>query len=259
MAKSTALTHFQKLTYSRRSIRDFTDTPVDPQVLTDIIQDALSAPSWSNTRPYRVAIATGEVKDRISAQLLGRFDEIMLSRSKKVTDRVKGLFRAVSLLRSDFRIPVVYPEDLRRRQIDLAKALYGHLGIERSDTEGRNELIRQNMRFFGAPVGLFFFARTRMGVYSALDAGHFMQTLMLAARARGLDTCPQGFLAFWSKPIRDEFDVPRGYKLLCGMSLGYAADSHTNEFVPPATPADEIRLNLSGRFGPARKSGDRHQ
>ena len=137
---------------------------------------------------------------------------------------------------------MVYPEDLRRRQVDLAKALYGHLGIDRSNTEGRNELIRRNMQFFGAPVGLFFFVRTGMGVYSALDAGHFMQTLMLAARARGLDTCAQGFLAFWSKPIRDEFDVPRGYKLLCGMSLGYAADSKTNDFAPPATNLSDIEL-----------------
>ena len=242
MAKSSPLTHFQALTYSRRSIREFTDTPVAPEVIDEIIQDALTAPSWSNTRPYRVAVATGEVKDRISAKLLGRFDEIMLARSKKWTDRVKGFTKAFSLLRSDFRIPVVYPEDLRRRQIELAKALYGHLGVERSDIEGRNNLIRENMRFFGAPVGLFFFVRTGMGVYSALDAGHLMQTLMLAAKARGLDTCAQGFLAFWSKPIREEFDVPPGYNLLCGMSLGYAADGYTNTFLPPKTLMAEVRL-----------------
>ena len=242
MARRTALSHLHKLTYSRRSIRDFSDQPVDRETIEDILQDALSAPSWSNTRPYRVAVVTGEVKDRISAKLLGRFDDIMLSRSTKWSDRMKGLVRVMSLLRSDFRIPVVYPDDLRRRQVDLAKALYGHLGIDRSNTEGRNELIRRNMQFFGAPVGLFFFVRAGMGVYSALDAGHFMQTLMLAARARGLDTCAQGFLAFWSKPIRGEFDVPRGYKLLCGMSLGYAADSRTNEFVPPSTNLSDIEL-----------------
>ena len=187
-------------------------------------------------------MATGEGKQRISQKLLGRFDDIMNTRSPKLGTRIKGMLGALSLLRSDFRIPVVYPDDLRRRQIDLAKALYGHLGIERGDIEGRNNQIRANMEFFGAPVGLFIFARKGMGVYSALDAGHFMQTLMLAAKARGLDTCAQGFLAFWSQPIRDEFDVPDGYKLLCGMSLGYATQSHTNEFVPPETPFEEIEL-----------------
>lgn len=237
---------FRELAHSRRSIRDFQDTPVSRELIEQILQDALTAASWSNTRPYRVAIATGEVKQRISAKLLDRFDDIMRARSPKWSTRLKGMLSALSLLRSDFRIPVVYPDDLRRRQIELAKALYGHLGIERGDVEGRNNQIRANMEFFGAPVGLFIFARKGMGVYSALDAGHFMQTLMLAAKARGLDTCAQGFLAFWSEPIRDEFEVPEGYKLLCGMSLGYAADTHTNQFVPPATDVADIELSRRG-------------
>jgi len=233
---------FRDLTRSRRSIRDFAPTPVDESVVTELINEALTAPSWSNTRPYRVAVVTGEVKERISATLVTRFDDIMRARSHKLTTRLKGLVSALTLLRSDFRIPVSYPDDLRRRQVDLAKALYGHLGIARDDIASRNEQIRRNMEFFGAPVGLFIFARKGMGVYSALDAGHFMQTLMLSAHARGLATCAQGFLAFWSKPIRAEFDVPDGYKLLCGMSLGYPANSHTNTFVPPVTTADEIRI-----------------
>jgi nitroreductase len=99
------------------------------------------------------------------------------------------------------------------------------------------------MEFFGAPVALFFFARKGMGVYSALDTGHLMQNLMLAAKARGLDTCAQGFLAFWSEPIRREFEVPNGYKLICGMSLGYAAKSDRNEFVPPGVLPQDILLS----------------
>jgi nitroreductase len=102
------------------------------------------------------------------------------------------------------------------------------------------------MEFFGAPVALFVFARSGMGVYSALDAGLAMQNLMLSAQARGLGTCAQGFLAFWSKPIRQEFAIPKGYKLLCGMSLGYAAPSDMNEFVPPRTAASDITVSFPG-------------
>ncbi|MDR9396972.1 nitroreductase [Pontimonas sp.] len=245
MATNKQAQMFSELTHSRRSTRDFLDTPVAPELLDEVLQEALSAPSWSNTRPYRVAVATGEVKERISQKLLGRFDDIMRTRSPKLRTRLKGGLSALSLLRSDFRIPITYPDDLRARQVQLGKALFSHLGVARGDVEARNEQIRRNMRFFGAPVGLFFFARKGMGVYSPLDAGHFMQTLMLSAKARGLDTCAQGFLAFWSGPIRDEFDVPEGYKLLCGMSLGYAAESHTNEFVPPVTELQDIALPLS--------------
>jgi nitroreductase len=207
-----------------------------------IIQDALTAASWSNTRPYRIAIATGEVRDRISQALKDNGTAILQMRNRKWGTRLKGFLTAFRLLRSDFRIPLKYPDDLRKSQVELGKALYGHLGVERGDTEGRDREFVRNMEFFGAPVALFFFVRRGMGVYSALDAGHLMQNLMLAAKARGLDTCAQGFLAFWSEPIRREFDIPKGYKLLCGMSLGYATKSHRNDFMPPATKAQEITI-----------------
>lgn len=238
---------FREVAYSRRSIRDFEPTEVPPHLVEDIIQDALTAASWSNTRPYRIAIATGEVRDRISQALKDNGTAILQVRNRKWGTRLKGFLTAFRLLRSDFRIPLKYPDDLRKRQIELGKALYGHLGIERGDTEGRDREFVRNMEFFGAPVALFFFVRRGMGVYSALDAGHLMQNLMLAAKARGLDTCAQGFLAFWSEPIRREFNIPKGYKLLCGMSLGYATKSHRNEFVPPiVNPEDIILLPQSG-------------
>ena len=237
---------FREVAYSRRSIRDFAPTAVPEDLITEVIADALTAASWSNTRPYRIAVATGPVRDRISQALLNRADEILQVRSARWTTRLKGVITALKLLRSDFRIPVVYPDDLRRRQIQLAKALYGHLGIAREDVAGRDAEIKRNMEFFGAPVALFFFARKGMGVYSALDTGHLMQNLMLAAKARGLDTCAQGFLAFWSEPIRQEFDVPKGYKLLCGMSLGYAEDSVRNTFEPPITVPAEVWLPRRG-------------
>ena len=233
---------FRDVAYSRRSIRDFEATEVPPHLVEDIIQDALTAASWSNTRPYRIAIATGEVRDRISQALKDNGTAILQVRNRKWGTRLKGFLTAFRLLRSDFRIPLKYPDDLRKRQVELGKALYGHLGIERGDTEGRDREFVRNMEFFGAPVALFFFVRRGMGVYSALDAGHLMQNLMLAAKARGVDTCAQGFLAFWSEPIRREFEIPKGYKLLCGMSLGYATKSHRNEFVPPIVNPEDIIL-----------------
>lgn len=212
------------------------------EALTALIEDALQAPSWSNTRPYRFAIATGDTRDRISRALLGRADDLLEIRSSRLGRRLRGMLRAPGLLFSDFRIPVVYPKDLRTRQGQLGRALFGHMGVSREDRAGRDDFVRRNMEFFGAPVAIFVFARSGMGVYSALDAGLAMQNLMLSAKARGLGTCAQGFLAFWSKPIRQEFDIPSGYKLLCGISLGYPAATEINEFVPPTTAVADLTL-----------------
>jgi nitroreductase len=237
---------FSELAHSRRSIRDFLPTPVSAELIDAIMRDAVAAPSWSNTRPYRFAIATGGTRDRISQALLGRADDLLEIRSSRWARRLRGMMRAPGLLFSDFRIPVVYPHDLRPRQAQLGKALFGHRGVERSDRSGRDDFVRRNMEFFGAPAAIFVFARRGMGVYSALDAGLAMQNLMLAAKARGLGSCAQGFLAFWSKPIRQEFDIPRGYKLLCGISLGYAAPGHINTFVPPLTTPDDVVVKPHG-------------
>jgi nitroreductase len=58
---------------SRRSTRDFLSTPVSQEIINQILTDALSAPSWSNTRPFKIAVATGEVRDRISGEFLSRW------------------------------------------------------------------------------------------------------------------------------------------------------------------------------------------
>jgi len=239
---SSTPSEFTNLAHARRSVRDFQPTAVPEDLLTALINDALHAPSWSNTRPYRFAVATGDTRDRISRALLGRADDLLEIRSSRLGRRLQGMLRAPGLLFSDFRIPVVYPKDLRARQGQLGRALFGHMGVSREDRAGRDDFVRRNMEFFGAPVAIFVFARAGMGVYSALDAGLAMQNLMLSAKARGLGTCAQGFLAFWSKPIRQEFDIPRGYKLLCGISVGYPAATEINDFVPPTTAVAELTL-----------------
>jgi nitroreductase len=54
---------------SRRSVHDFRPDPVDPALLEAILDDARQAPSWSNTQPYRIAIATGALRDQLAAEL----------------------------------------------------------------------------------------------------------------------------------------------------------------------------------------------
>ena len=69
-----------------------------------------------------------------------------------------------------------------------------------------------------------------------------MQNLMLSAHARGLGTCAEGALAIWSTPVKKEFDVPKNYKLLCGIALGYASKEHVNDFRAERLPISEITI-----------------
>ena len=66
--------NFDTFLTSRRSTRDFLPTPVPNEVIEEIIAAGLTSPSWSNTRPFVVAVAKGEIRDRLSAEFLNRFE-----------------------------------------------------------------------------------------------------------------------------------------------------------------------------------------
>lgn len=232
---------------SRRSVRGFRPDPVPDDLLRAVVDDALSAASWSNTQPYRLAIASGGTAARIRAELGRRYDESApLRRGGRVVQARAWLTRR-GMPDSDFDIPLTYPAELQERRRATGFGLYRVLGIDRADTAARDRQMRRNFEFFGAPTAVFVFAHEGLGAYSVLDAGFMMQTLLLSAHARGLATCAQGALAIWAGPVRAEFDVPDHYRLLCGVSIGYASDHPVNEYDPGRPPVDEVLLSSRDR------------
>jgi len=227
---------------SRRTTRDFLNKEVPDSLIDELLTDAMTAPSWSNTRPYLVGIAKGEKRDRISKELLSRWDAAGRALKGGLAGKVKLLFTRYGLPTSDYKVFRPYPKDLVPRQQKVGAELYGLLGIKRDDQEARQAQWARNYEFFGAPVELFIFTHSGLGEYSVSDAGLFMQNLMLGAHARGLGTCAQGAVALWADPIRKEFKIPKGYKLLCGIAVGYPSDDKVNGFQAERLPIEEIKL-----------------
>ncbi len=187
----------------RRSVRAFLDRPVPRETVERILEAARWAPSGVNTQPWEVCVVQGETRERISAAMLA-------ARAAEQPPR------------PDYHY---YPEEWvepwlgRRRACGLA--LYGALGIGRRDKARRLEAWNANYRFFGAPVGLFFFMDRRLQQGSWLDMGMFIENVMLAARALGLGTCPQASLAEYPDIVRRELGIADDRLLLCGMALGH--------------------------------------
>jgi nitroreductase len=232
---------------SRRSVRDFRLDAVPDDVLRDVIDDALAAPSWSNTQPYRLAVASGERAVRIRDELGRRFDESAPLRHGGRAVKARAWLTRRGLPDSDVRIPLAYPDELQARRRSTGFGLYEVLGIERSDRAARDRQMRRNFEFFGAPTAIFVFVHEGLGSYSVLDAGFMLQTLLLSAHARGLGTCAQGALAMWAGPVRSEFEVPEPYRLICGVSVGYASDHPVNRYAPARPTVDEILLPATAR------------
>ena len=215
---------------SRRSTRDFLPTPIPQEILDQILTDSLTAPSWSNTRPFKVAIATGEVKDRISNEFSSRWGVLSQIMRKGIKNKLRLIYSRYGLPTSNRTIVKPYVAELRPRAQRVGKELYELFGVKRGDRAARDAQWAKNYSFFGAPVELFIYIHKSLHVYAASDAGLMMENLMLSAHAHGLGTCAQGAVNIWDDVIRKEFEISKDYRLLCGLAMGYPSNSPVNSF-----------------------------
>lgn len=192
---------------SRRSIRAFLPTPVPREEIEAILEVARHAASGTNTQPWQVHVLTGAAKERVSAAVLRAYDD--------------------PAQRAQLEEPYAYyprewvsPYVDRRRKVGWD--LYSLLGIAKGDKARMHEQHGRNYRFFDAPVGLMFTVDRVMEQGSFIDYGMFLQSVMVAARGRGLDSCPQAAFTLFHSVIARELGIPDDQLLVCGMSLGYA-------------------------------------
>lgn len=194
---------------SRRSIRAFLPTPVAREDIRQILDVAARAPSGSNTQPWKVTVVTGEKLHALSAAILAAHN----------TEGQGGHQQEYNY----YPVQWVSPYQERRRKVGWD--LYALLGLGRENKLGMHAQHGRNYAFFDAPVGFIFTIDRVMEQGSWLDYGMFLQNIMIAARGRGLDTCPQAAFTQYHKVIAEQLQLPADEMLVCGMSLGYADHS----------------------------------
>lgn len=215
---------------SRMSTRAFTQQAVSRQTLTDLLQVASRAPSGTNTQPWKVYVLEGESRAALCDKVCAAHDAV----------------RANPALLSEYREEYdYYPEQWVSPYIDRRRengwGLYNLLGIGKGDKDKMHLQHQRNYRFFDAPVGLMFTLDRVMGRGSLLDYGMFLQNIMVAARARGLHTCPQAAWNGFAKIILPHIGAGLDEMLVCGMALGYAdEDDVVNSFHTPRMPVAEF-------------------
>lgn len=221
---------FSAFISSRRSTRDFKSDPIPNALLERVLSDAKWGASWTNTQPYFLAIASGEKRDRLAAAYLKLFDESLPLQHKQKLAWLKLLLFRRGYPDGDFKTWQTYPKELQPYRFKVGAGLYSHLGIARDDRASRDAQWRRNCEFFGAPTVMLVFVHEGLLPFSAQDAGIMLQSLMLSAHANGLSTCALGVLATWRSPADQEFEIPKGYKLITGLAIGYGSDAQINTF-----------------------------
>ena len=215
---------------SRMSVRAFKPQPVPRDVLMRLLEVASRAPSGTNTQPWKVYVLQGAAREALVAKVCAAHDAI----------------RDNPALAADYQEAYdYYPKQWVSPYIDRRRengwGLYGLLGIGKADKDKMHAQQQRNFRFFDAPVGLMVTIDKVMGAGSLVDTGMFLQNLMVAARAHGLDTCPQAAWNGFAKIILPHVGATDSEMLVCGVSLGYADDTQVvNTFHTPRVPAADF-------------------
>jgi nitroreductase len=189
---------------SRFSCRAFLPNPVPLATVREILTRAARAPSGGNLQPWRVHALAGAVLEDLKARIRPH---------------------APSNPRGEGAEYQVYPSPLKEpyhsRRFQVGADLYRAIGIPREDRPARYRQYARNFEFFGAPVGLLFTIDRSMGPPQWSDLGMYIQTVMLLARAYGLDTCSIEAWTHWHKTASAFLALPPEEMVFCGMALGY--------------------------------------
>jgi nitroreductase len=189
---------------ARMSVRAFKPDPVPGALVREILEAAQRAPSGGNLQPWRVYALAGPPLAEFKAKVL-----------------------AEGMQEPEYD---VYPPDLwepmRTRRFQCGEDLYASIGIPREDRPARFRQLARNAEFFGAPVGLFFCLDRKVGPPQWSDVGMYMQTVMLLATERGLDTCAQEYWARYPKSVAEFVGLPEDHMVFSGMALGWRDPDH---------------------------------
>jgi nitroreductase len=189
---------------SRFSARACLPNPVPRETVEEILALASRAPSGVNMQPWKVTVVGGETRADLERDLLAAHDDGGLAHQEV-----------------PYYPDEPFPEPYKSRRRTVGWALYGALGIAKGEREKTHAQHARNYRFFDAPVAMICTIDQILKIGSWLDYGMFLQSIMIAARAKGLHTCPQAAFARFPDIIRKHLVIPHDETVICGMAMGY--------------------------------------
>ena len=195
--------NIKQLIESRYSVRSFLDKDVDFKKVKSILDTANSAPSGGNIQPWKVYVLGKNSKNELVTQALNNYDT--------------GVQEDI-----EYEIyPKPLAEKYKQRRSQCAADMYDALSIARDDIDTRLKQVRENFKFFGAPIGMIVtidksFAQNGWG-----HVGMFLQNLWLTAIDEGLGVCLQESWSIYPKTVKKVIDSPDNETIWCGIAMGY--------------------------------------
>ncbi|MBI4296122.1 MAG: nitroreductase [Chloroflexi bacterium] len=204
----------------RTSIRGYKRDPVPKEILKDILETAIRAPSSFNIQPWEFVVVTGEV-----------LDNIRKANVEKMTPKVGN---AITLA-------MRYEGKFRERAMARSLAMLRAMGIDAEDTKRVWEWTERGHRFFDAPAAIIVTADNSLARSSILFAiGAVVENICLAALNHGLGTCIEGQGPMFHDVIRKFTGLPESMQILIGIAIGYPDWDFPANIRLPREPVDSI-------------------
>ena len=222
---STAPT-YDEVVLGRRSIRGYQQRPVPKEVIREVIELAMRAPSSLNTQPWNFHVVAGEALDRIRA---GNTERNLAG----VPDS------------REFRSHGAYDGVHRERQIGIAKQLFAAMSIERDNKEKRTDWVMRGFRQFDAPVSVVvtYDRVIHGGDIGPFDCGAVTNALVNAAWSRGLGCVINSQGIMQSPVVREHAGIPDDQVIMICVAMGYPDESFpANAVVSERKSVDEAAV-----------------
>jgi nitroreductase len=212
---------------ARHCKRAFLDRPVPRAVLEEVLRAAANAPSTRNGQPWSVVVLTGGAREALARRLCDLFD--------------RGAPTRLDYVSRPAELPPAHEERARA----AAAGVLAAKGIARDDEAGRRSHLRDNLRFYGAPVAMIFHLPANAAPGTFLEMGLFLQNVMIGLAARGLGSCPQASVAGYAEAIREQLGLGSDRLIVCSLSAGYADEgAAVNRFAPERASLADFTLWL---------------
>jgi len=211
---------FEKVVTARHSVRNFSDQAVSETTIRNIVQLAQHAPSWVNSQPWKVYVATAKPLQEIKTAFL-----------KNETDGLKS--------QPDF--PVMHRDDWSSdTQANMKQWRHEIVHHFENFDQAHAKMTDASETLDHSPVILYLTIPKNSSLWSVFDAGSFAQTIMLAAKDKGLDTIPTYNSVRYPETVRQILNIPTDETLVVGISLGYQKDALINTYQSKREPVDNI-------------------
>lgn len=217
---------------SRHSVRAFKNTPIATQTIKDILTVSSRAPSGNNIQPWKVYVVTGQKRNELIQQVCAAQNQIFEQPEKAY------------LHQETFKYyPEQWTSPFIERRRENGWGLYGLLDIKKGEQSKMQQQHLRNYQLFDAPVGLFFTSNTTLETGSKMDVSMMIQNVMIAAKARGIDSCPQAAWNPFHQVVAKVLNIPENEELICAIALGYADQTNVvNQLHTPRVTVEEFAI-----------------